>query len=505
MMRLYSSLEMKKVDNYAIETLQIPSLALMERASVCVASEIEKDFSKNTKILAVCGVGNNGADGLATIRILSTMGFTKCDAVQVGSDEKATKEFSLQKQILSNLDINVKKIENEKELTMDMQSFDFSEYDVIVDALFGIGLVREVSGIFKDVIEAINKSNVPVYAIDIPSGIDGNTGKMLGSAIVATKTITFGACKVGLVLKGGTQHTGKIEVCNIGFPKQAYENRTYYNAFEKSDIFEYLPKRKPNSNKGTYGKLLIIAGNEDMYGAAYLCSAAAFSLGVGLIKVMTTENNKHLLNEKLPEAIVIAYKEDDLKEKLENELLWCDSILIGPGMGVSENTRIAITKALATKKKIIIDADALNTISKYVELKNKLHENVVITPHVGEASRLTGLDIPYISDNIIDVCKKISKEYKISCVLKDARTVISDRNGSTYINLSGNNGMAKAGSGDVLAGIIAGLVSTGLDIEKAAAFGPYIHGLAGDKARDNKNLYSMMPSDIIEAIPQIIV
>ena len=506
MKKIFSSSEMKMIDDYSIKTLKIPSFALMERAAAFVADEIAKNHDKNDRILAVCGVGNNGADGLAVLRILNSIGFHNTVAIQVGSDDKATEEYMLQKHILSNIDIPVYMYETINNSQMDKQHMDFKSYDVIVDAIFGIGLTRVVSGVYKDVIEKINITNASIYAVDIPSGIDGNTGNVLGVAVKASKTITFGANKIGNVLYEGTEYAGDVIVCNIGFSQVAYENRTYYKVIEQEDIKKMLPQRKAYSNKGTYGKLLIIAGSETMYGAAYLCSAAAFAIGVGLVKVITSENNKQMLNDKLPEAIVISYgdNEDDRIGIVKNELEWCDTILIGPGLGLSNRSCKLVDMCISTGKNIIIDADGLNTIARYPELKEKLHNKTVITPHLGEAARLCGMNITDISKDILMVCEQMAETMRVSCVLKDARTVIYTSNGDKYINMSGNSGMAKAGSGDVLAGIIAGLVATGMDINDAAAFGPYIHGRAGDIARQKYGEYTMMPTNIIESVSQII-
>jgi NAD(P)H-hydrate epimerase len=253
---------------------------------------------------------------------------------------------------------------------------------------------------------------------------------------------------------------------------------------------------------------LIIAGNEDMYGASYLCSKAAFSMGVGLVKIITTKSNKELLNDKLPEAIVISYSDktdEELQRIVSDELKWCDTVLVGPGLGVGTKAARLIGMCIGSFKKLIIDADGINILAMNPALKEKLHSNIILTPHLGEAHRLCGLSIKNIQDDMFLVCSDLVNKFRVSCVLKDARSVIINSRGEKYINVNGNSGMAKAGSGDVLAGIIAGLVTTGMEINDASAYGPFIHGLVGDIASEEHGEYGMLPTDMIKAIKEIFV
>lgn len=497
MKKILSARDMKKVDEYSINIIGIPSLALMETASRYVAKYIEKRHDTDAKIVAVCGVGNNGADGVAAVRTLFSRGYKQLEVIVVGDIKKATREFKVQLEVIKKLEI--KCITDEK----DIQQQKFDSYDVIVDGLFGIGLSREVTGIFSEVISKINSSKCKKYAIDIPSGIDGNTGRVLGNAIKADYTITFGSLKLGQVLYPGADYAGEIEVFDIGFPKEAYSNADIIYTLENSDLTKLFPKRKDYSNKGTYGKLLIIAGNEDMYGAAYMSAMASFYMGVGLIKILTTENNKPIINEKLPEAIVVAIDDSNVRDILNTEISWCDTMLIGPGMGVSKRTEEILGICLDAGKKTIIDADGINALSASEALKGKLHNQVIITPHLGEMSRFIKKSIKEIADNMVESCRMASKKYGISVVMKDTRSIITNALLETYINMNGNSGMAKAGSGDVLAGIISGITATGVEINNAACVGAYIHGLAGSLAREEYGEYSMMPTDMIKSLKRV--
>ena len=494
MIKILTAKEMKEVDNYSINELKIPALALMESAARSVALEIKKDRCISDKIVAVCGIGNNGADGVAVIRLLKSMGYENTDIIIIGDISKGTEEFKIQTDIAGRLDISI------SNYTEDIQDVNLSAYDVIVDGLFGIGLSREVTGVYYEVIKNINNSTAKKYAVDIPSGIDGNNGNILGIAVKADYTITFGSYKAGLVLYPGAEYAGEVKIYDIGFPDKAYENRKIIYSYTEEDLYESLPVRKPHSNKGSYGKLVIIAGNEDMYGACYMCSRASFALGTGLIKILTTKENKYLLNEKLPEAIVVTYDDDNYSEIIKKELTWCDTILVGPGIGATKRSENIVKLCLKEKKNTIIDADGINVISGSDTLKEMLHDKVVLTPHLGEMSRLINMSISDISKDMIKVCKKWADALGVSIVMKDSHTIICNTRDEIFINLTGNSGMAKAGSGDVLAGIMAGLVSTGVEINKAAAVAPFIHGISGNIAKRKQGEYAMLPTDIISAM-----
>lgn len=497
MLKILTAKEMKQVDNYSINELKIPSVALMETAARSVALEVKKDRCINDKITAVCGVGNNGADAVAVIRILKTMGYENASIIVIGNLSNATDEFKLQTDIAKRLDIQI------SNFSEDIQDVDFDAYDVIVDGLFGIGLTREVTGVYYDVIKKINNASAKKYAVDIPSGIDGNNGNVLGVALKADYTITFGSCKAGLVLYPGAEYAGELKIVDIGFPKKAYENRKIIYSYTEDDLYDALPIRNPHSNKGTYGKLIIIAGNEEMYGACYLCSRAAFSLGAGLVKILTTKENKALINDKLPEAIVVTYDDKNYSEIIKKELVWCDTILVGPSIGNTKRSENIVRLCLKENKNTIIDADGINVLSNSDILKETLHDKVVLTPHLGEMSRLIDMPISEISKDMVRVCQTNAKALGVSIVMKDSHTVICNTRDEVFINLTGNSGMAKAGSGDVLAGIMAGLAATGMEINRVASVAPFIHSIAGNMAKIKHGEYAMLPTDIIGVVENL--
>lgn len=483
-----SGTEMKKVDKYTIENIGVPSVILMERAAKSVADVICKNETKDKTILVVASVGNNGADGIAIGRMLYLQGYNTCICI-LGDIGKATEEFKLQLNITRNLGVKVVSR--------------YEKADVVVDAIFGIGLTRDVEGIFAETINRINDSGVTVYAVDIPSGIDADTGKIYGVAIKADYTVTFGAYKKGTVLYPGADYCGQVIVTDIGFPQVSFDEcREVINCVTNNEL-KYIPVRPNYSNKGTFGKVLIIAGSKDITGAAYLCGEGAFRVGAGLVRIFTPVENREVIQKLLPEAMVNCYDVDQFDKKMLDACLnWCDVVAIGPGLSTGVLQKIIVEAVLESKLPTVIDADGINNIAEDEKLKKKLHKNIIITPHVGEIARLLGVKIDEVSDDVVKCAKLANYKFNVNCVLKDARTIIStDKN--TYINLTGNNGMATAGSGDVLTGIIVGLLAIGVDIEKASVLGPYIHGMAGDMAAKDISQTSMMASDILNEIKNI--
>ena len=479
--------QMKDVDKYTIDNIGVPGIVLMERAALSVASLIMKNESNNRSVLVVCGTGNNGADGLAVCRMLHLSGYNTCICV-LGDINNATDDFKTQHRIIENLGIK--------------QVAEIVNSDIIVDAVFGVGLSRIISGEYKNVIDKINNTKAKKYAVDIPSGIDADTGKILGVAVKADYTITFGYHKVGTVLYPGADYCGQITVADIGFVKNIDPTDKIQYA-EKAELKNF-PKRTDYSNKGTYGKILIIAGSKEISGAAVLSTLAAFKTGAGMVRVFTHENNRNIIGRLIPEAMINTYNPEcfDMKA-LQACINWCDVIAVGPGMGTGAVQTKIVETVLDAKLPTVLDADGINTISKRNEIKNKLHKKVIMTPHLGEMSRFMAVSVEEIADDLIKYAKKANYQYGVSIVLKDARTVIVNQQG-TYVNLTGNSGMATAGSGDVLTGILAALLGIKTGVDNTTVLGPYIHGLAGDMASEECGKESMMAGDIIEKISRTI-
>ena len=478
--------QMKQADQYTINTLGIPSLELMERASEsCVEVMLEEGLDLS-RVCVVCGSGNNGGDGFAIARILIQKGYavTVCF---VGNKLHCTDEVKSQIELLQEAggEFKIGYIED--------------TYSLIVDAIFGVGLSREIQGDYQNVIRQMNRASCTKFAVDMPSGISAGSGSVLGIAFNADITVTFQQAKIGQILYPGKDYTGKLFVKDIGINVDILaEDRTVAYTYDKSDYARLLPVRKQDSNKGTYGKLLIIAGSKGMSGAAYLNSLAAYTAGAGLVRIYTPESNRIILQELIPEAIITTYKTFEKIDVLEL-LEWADVVCIGSGIGTGEISRQILELVMEeVKVPCLIDADGLNLISENRGLLDKLKNGkYILTPHIKEMSRLLDVQVGELKEKRTALLNKFVKEYQVICVLKDARTMVFSHRCGPYVNLSGNQSMAKAGSGDVLAGIIAGFMVQGIRSIDAADLGVYLHGRAGDYARDDKGNYSVLARDLI--------
>ena len=485
---IVSGSEMKKVDEYAIKRLGIPSMVLMERAALSVVDLILCNEPKDKKILVVSGVGNNGADGVAIARILSLKGYDVTIYV-CGVKSSASEEFLAQIDIAKKLKIKIVR--------------EMVKADVIVDAIFGVGVSRNVIGIQGKAIRLINNSRATIYSVDLPSGINADTGEVMGNAVKADYTVAIGCQKIGNAMYPGTDYCGEVTVGDIGYPIDAYDRCKHVAKYVDNYDLSLIPVRPNYSYKGSFGKVLIIAGNEDMAGAACMSAMSAYRVGAGLVRVFTAEGNKEVILKHLPEAVVNTFDVEEFDVKsLEASIAWADVIAIGPGLGLGDIQDVMVEKVLDSKKPSVIDADAINTIAKNRNLYKKLHKNVILTPHLGEMSRLIKKDVEEIKANIFEAAKNAHKKTFANYVLKDARTVVASGD-DLFVNMTGNNGMATAGSGDVLTGIIVGLLGIGVDFNAAAVLGPYIHGYAGDKAAERVSKTSLMASDIIEELTTI--
>lgn len=481
---------MQQIDKATIDTIGIPSMVLMERAALGVTEVVCDLTSKDTRSLVVVGTGNNGGDGLAVARQLRERGY-KPTILIIGEREKASDSFLQQLRIVENLHIPV------------VVETDDQEYDVIVDAIFGVGLTREVTGPYREAIEKINQSSSLIISIDVPSGVDSSSGQIMGCCVKAHHTITFGYLKRGLVLYPGSEMSGNIHIESAGFPDHLVDHISpQYLAYTKADIKELLPKRKAYSNKGTYGRVCIYAGAKNMAGAAYLSGLAAYEAGCGLVKICTVEENRDIIQTLLPEAILETYEENtDFKELIERNNQWAQVVVFGPGMGENTVTAIMLEQLMKSSRiPCIIDADGLNLLSLHLEWLKQAKAAIILTPHIKEMSRLTNKQVTDITKRLVETAESFSQEHNVITILKDARTIVSDGLDHAYINISGNPGMATAGAGDVLTGILGGFLAQGMSPLSAARLGVYIHGLAGDEAKKCLGTYSLKARDIASSI-----
>jgi NAD(P)H-hydrate epimerase len=325
----------------------------------------------------------------------------------------------------------------------------------------------------------------------------------MGCAVKADLTIAIAYKKLGHLLYPGAEYNGKVALVDIGV--YGAEHKTACFSYVEADV-KRLPIRPNYSNKGTFGKVLIIAGSNNMAGAAYLAAIAAYRTGCGLVRIFTPKENRQILQTLIPEAILTTYDSNDFHMgALEEVIKWADVIDIGPGLGISKTSEIILEKVLEQSEvPLVIDADAINLLANnFYFLKNKKPENIIITPHLGEMSRLCGCDIQSIASDLIHFATDFAHKHKLICVLKDSRTIVADWSEKVYINQSGNNGMATAGSGDVLSGIIASLIAQSIEPYESATLGVYLHGLAGDYAASQHGRMNMIARDIVSGLEKI--
>ena len=505
--------KMKKIDDYTINILGIPAMELMERAAESVVKQLRQKITKLDRILAVCGCGNNGGDGAAIGRLLCAEGYSAA-ILLTGAEEKFTPQLKEQLKLARMQGVQ---IEHRDRL---------SEYNIIVDAIFGVGLSRPVTGEYEELFARINRQKHRVFAVDIPSGISADDGRIMNAAIYAEETITFGQNKIGLLLYPGAQYAGRITVADIGFPASAIEQAAPDTFYYQPGDLRRLPARQAYSHKGSYGKVLIIAGSRGMAGAAVLSARAAYRSGTGLVKILSAECNRNIIQTAVPEATFSAYDEEgtpkEKEDRLCGELSRASAVVIGPGIGLSKVSEELVDLVLKKAQiPVILDADAITVLSKRLdesgadqieaETDNRFHRlermlpnQVILTPHLMELSRLLNIPIADIKNKLIDTVRRVSYNSKLIYVAKDARTVAVNRK-NCYINVSGNSGMATGGSGDVLTGIIAAFIAQGMEPYSAACMAVYVHGLAGDAAAKSLGAYSMMAGDLAESIEKVLI
>ncbi|MBQ6385910.1 MAG: NAD(P)H-hydrate dehydratase [Lachnospiraceae bacterium] len=486
--------EMKRCDSRTIRELGVPSPVLMERAADETAREVlDLLGSGHGRVIAVCGTGNNGGDGYACARNLHLKG-VPVSVLPLGNPEKFTEETRFQAEICGRLGIPEAGAEELAGLR---------EEDVIVDAVFGIGLSRDVTGRYAEIIEAISASRAKVAAVDIPSGIHADTGAVLGCAVRADRTVTMQAGKPGLYLYPGAAFAGRVRAAEIGVAFAGTERGA--DLLLKEDLASLLPVRDASGNKGSFGKVLLAAGSFCMAGAAYLAASAALAAGCGMVRILTDARNREILQTLLPEALISVYETPEEAEREMRSLSsWCDVIAAGPGLGTGEAAEALVGTALSLPvRPLVLDADALNVLSLHPEWMERLDKDVYLTPHIGEMSRLTGRSVPEIKSDLIGAAAAFSEECGAVCHLKDARSVTAGPDGGIFINTTGNDGMAAAGSGDVLTGILASLAAQGMRGTGAAAAAACLHGLAGDLAAETSGKRGMKAGDLPAALTLI--
>jgi hydroxyethylthiazole kinase-like uncharacterized protein yjeF len=500
-MKVASVNEMRELDRRAVHDYGIPEELLMENAGLAVYSVLQNLCTiKDNKFIVFCGVGNNGGDGFVVARKIHSNG-GKVIIIILGerSSFKGAALFNLKLAIKQNLEI----VE-----IIDLGSIKkyFKHTQVIIDAIFGTGLDREVGGKYKDVIKLINESKIPVISVDIPSGINGDTGQVMGTAVHAKYTVTFGLPKLGNMLYPGYENGGKLYLTHISFPTALYNSDML-----KITINDPLPvpERDQDIHKGACGKVLFIAGSVNYLGAPYFSAFSFLKSGGGLAFLATPDKISSVVAKKGRELVLLPQKSTASGsislENFDNLLKFSqemDLVVLGPGLSLNEETQ-DLTRKLAGNiyKPLLIDGDGITAISKNLACIKKRKDTTILTPHLGEMSRITGKNKEEILSNKITVLQETAESMKSIIVLKGAHSLIGYPDHTIFINLSGNAGMATAGSGDVLTGIIAAMLGTGLAITDAVRMGVFVHGFAGDLAAGARGEDGLIAGDIMNKLP----
>jgi hydroxyethylthiazole kinase-like uncharacterized protein yjeF len=529
-MKVVTAEEMRKIDMETIEGFGIPSVVLMERAGLAVSSKI-KELVSRKRVIVVSGSGNNGGDGLAVARNLHNEGWD-VKVFLAARPEDLKRDALIQYKAAVKFGVDIKPI---KELLTNYSSL-IARHSIIVDAILGTGLSKNVSGMLSDVIKLINKLKRPVFSVDIPSGISSDNGQVLGEAVKAEYTVTFGLPKRGHLLYPGAEYSGKLFIEDIGFPKELLRSeKCNVELLEKNAVSALIHERHSYSHKGDYGHVLVVAGSRGKTGALLMAARACLRTGAGLVTIGIPESLADVFQSRVTEemTLILPDKGDGtLSEKASNKILdflnkTADLLAIGPGIGVSKETKklikILIKNSLAP---VVIDADGINSIEGEVEVFSKAKAPIILTPHPGEMARLLsqksevrsqksetnpptppfakggqgGITIQDIEKDRINIATSFAKETGTYLVLKGVPTIIAIPDGKAFINSTGNPGMATGGTGDILTGMISGFLSQTMNPLLACILGVYMHGLAGDIAASEKGQHTMIATDIIDKI-----
>lgn len=486
--------EMKVLEN-ASQSDGISLYTLMKNAGKSLSELVSSIAIRKelTDILVVCGKGNNGGDGLVCAEILSQKGFSVsvilcCGKPATDLSKKVFSELSNKVQIIST---------NFEKAVLDAH--------IIVDCVFGTGFHGNIKeGSLSNLFDTINLSTAIKIGCDIPSGANALNGKISKHTIECNYTATFGALKTGMLFSPCKEICGKISAYDIGITQKAYTKIS--NPVKKlslSYVKNLLPERKPDSNKGTFGKLINVAGSKNYIGAAALSTLSALRSGVGLCTLATSQNIINNVSGRILEATYLPLSND---YTVNSKLILFEpkktAILFGCGLGNTFETQMLCQNIILNSDcPVIIDADGINVLADCIDILRKAKASIVLTPHPGEFSRLTGMSVSEITENKLDISREFSMKYGVTIVLKGAGTIISCPNGDVFVSSVGNNGLSRGGSGDVLAGIIGSLVAQGIDVNDACCAGVFLHGLCADRVASKLSMQGMLPSDLINELP----
>jgi len=493
--------EIRSMDRYAIEKFGIKDELLMENAALATCFVIQDEFGiKGKKFAVFCGMGNNGGDGCVVARKLHSNGGNVMVYI-LGDVNKFNGAAKTNFDIISKIPLKIQKVESVESIKAKIL-----HSDAVVDAIFGTGLAREVGGIYREVVQLINESKKKVFSVDIPSGVNGDTGEIMGIAVNADYTTTYGLPKRGNLLYPGYERCGKLYVTHISFPPSLYEAEAI-----KVETNEpvFLPPKDKNAHKGDFGEVLFIAGAASYFGAPYFAAMSFLKGGGGYARLAAPLSITPFIAGKGSEIVFIPQSQTDegsISRENKKQLLELaekmDMVVLGPGLSLNEETQqLARELAQEIKKPLLIDGDGITALCQDLEIIKERREVTILTPHLGEMSRITKLPVKEIDADKINILQRTAKELNAIIVLKVAHSLIGYPDERVFINMSGNPGMATAGSGDVLTGTIAAMFGLGQSIDDAVRMGVFIHGLSGDLAAMDCGEDGITAGDILEYLP----
>lgn len=495
--------QMRQIENNALE-YALSMERLMENAGSAAAAAIRRTVEVGGKYVTIfCGRGNNGGDGFVVARQLFTNGANV--AVVLTDGEPATAQAKTMYEWLQNMDIPVVQYGSE----MEYLTGRLAETDLLVDAVYGTGFHGALDARHRDICRLINGVDAPTVSLDIPSGVNADTGLADPDAVCADYTVMFDSLKPAGILPRAAKRCGELILADIGIPPEAHAGvEEQYTLVDEAFLCATLPKRARESHKGSYGKLLNVAGCRSYTGAAVLSSLAAMRSGAGYVILASTKEVCRTAQPSLLETVMLPLTQtvhggisaDALPELLET-LKTADALLIGNGLGVSpDSVRILETLLTNASCPVVVDADGINLLAQNIDILKRTKAPVILTPHPGELARLTGVPVEQLKTDPLAAGVEFVRAHHVTLVLKDAYTLTVSAGGHVYVNTTGNAGLAKAGTGDVLAGVIGALAAQGRTPEHAAACGVYLHGLAGDRAAAVHSQYAMLARDVIDAL-----
>ncbi len=503
-MDIVTSAQMREIDRRAMEEFAVPGMILMENAGLRVVEAVRAGGPLR-RIVILAGPGNNGGDGLVAARHLCRE--TDVSVWMASSPDAYRGDALLNLTMLQRTGHQLHLLAADGAIAK--LEAELAVADLVIDALLGTGTAREVSGVLAVAIRAINSCNKPVLSVDIPSGICADSGRVLGEAVRASRTVTLGLPKRGLLLFPGAAHTGRVEVVDIGLPAELLSSSDF-KLLTPEAVHEMLPVRPPDGHKGTFGTVLLVAGSQGMTGAAVLSARAALRGGAGLVTVASPSSVQPVVAAMIAEATTLALPENRegvlsaealylLREKWQS----CSVLAVGPGLASDADTLSVLAGIMREcPLPLVLDADALTLLSRQPELALERKGFTVITPHPGEAARLLNCTATEIQDDRPAAASTLAIRYRCIVVLKGAHTLVADPGGIIFLNSTGNSGMASGGSGDVLTGLLAALLSQGLAPFDAAMTAVYLHGLAGDLAAAELGQAGLIAGDLPEYLPR---